>query len=321
MQHLLKNIPLPIAGLALGVVALGNLMPAGLGIVRALCGIVALALVLLVVGRVVMFPGSVHADFRNPLLASVSATFLMTVMQLATYLAPYAFGLALVLWVAAVGAHLMLMAWFSLRFLPRRSLDDVYPTWFIAYVGIIVASVTSPVFGLAQAGYVLFWFGFALYAVLLVLVTVRCVRRPLPQPALPTLCIYGAPMSLSLTGYLSTCPSPEPVFVAVLAVSGQGLLLFACCKLPALLRLPFYPSYAAMTFPFVISATGLGKALALFSSVGYGYPVVLDLVVLAETALAAAMVVYVLVRYTVYLTGRVRDERGSRETVRASEAA
>jgi len=76
-----------------------------------------------------------------------------------------------------------------------------------------------------------------------------------------------------------------------------------------------------MTFPFVISATGLGKALALFSSVGYGYPVVLDLVVLAETALAAAMVVYVLVRYTVYLTGRVRDERGSRETVRASEAA
>jgi len=267
-----------------------------------------------------MFRGSIRKDMENPLLASVSATYLMTIMQLATYLAPYAWTAALVFWGAAVVMHAVLIVWFTMRILPEHRLKDVYPTFFIAYVGIVVASVTSPMFGLARLGLAIFWFGFVAYMAMLVLVTVRCLREPLAQGARPTLCIYAAPMSLSLTGYLAACPQPDVVFACVLGVLAQGLLLFVLVKLPGLLRLPFFPSYAAMTFPLVISSTALGKLLVLLNVNGIVYPAFLGVLVVAETVLAACMVGYVLVRYSVYLVSEVRSKAEAREEARVLEA-
>lgn len=308
MRSLLKIVPIPLAGLALGFAAFGNLLPQTLWPIHILCGVVAALLLVLLVGRVLLFPDDVRSDLHNPLLASVSATFMMALMQLATYLAVYAYDAARILWMAAVALHLVLMIGFSIRFLPRHQMDDVYPTWFIAYVGIVVASVTSPTFAAQQVGLILFWVGVVLYIALLVVVTLRCVRKPLSSGARPTLCVYAAPMSLCLTGYLSVCEVPSVPFVLVLLAFAQGLLVFVLLKLPRLLQLPFYPSYAAMTFPLVISATAFGKALSLFGSQGLLYPPFLDTLVVVEMMLAAAMLLYVLVRYVRYLYVQASEE-------------
>lgn len=307
IAYLLQRVPIPTAGVALGLAALGNLLqPCGEPI-RLACGILAALLLALLVVKLVRFSGVVAQDFRNPIFASVSGTFFMALMQLATYLEPVVHVPALVLWGAAVACHAVLICWFTAVFIAGFKLSDVYPTYFICYVGIVVASVTSPAFGAQGLGRALFCFGFVCYLALLVLVTVRYAKLGVPEPARPLFCIYAAPMSLSLAGYLTVFSEPNLTFAVVLAVLAQLLFAVVLLRLPSLLRLPFYPSYAAMTFPFVITAVALGKTLDALAAAGTAVPGGLEVLLAVETAFATAMVAYVTVRYLVFF-GKVWRE-------------
>lgn len=299
-----RSVPIPIAGLALGVVALGNLLRPWGEAIHTVCGILGALLVALLLTRLAASPRGLADDLRNPIFGSVSATLFMTLMQLATYLAPLSRVAALVLWWVAVVAHAVLICWFTALALANFKLADVYPTYFICYVGIVVGSVTSPSVGMQPVGRALFFFGFACYAVMFVLVTLRYVRHPqVPEPARPLICVYAAPMSLSLAGYLATHATPSLPFVVVLEVLAQILLVVVLTRLPGLLRLPFYPSYAAMTFPFVITATALAGSLSALREAGVAVSGGLDVLLAAEIVLASVMVCYVLVRYLMYLAG------------------
>ena len=297
MREFLKKVPIPTGGLALGLAALGILLKPMSTAAYAACGLCSFALTILLAARLLSDSAGIREDFENPILASVSATFLMTAMQLSTYLAPFAHVPAFAIWACAVIAHFMLMAWFTVYHLRAFDLTKVYPTYFICYVGIVVASVSSPVYGLERLGSAIFWFGFIAYAALLVMVTVRYAKHPVEEGARPLFCIYTAPMSLSLAGYLATEPIPNPVFACVLAVLAQLLLVAVLIRLPHFLRLKFYPSYAAMTFPFVITATALDRTLTMLANAGIVYPAALHVLVGIETVLACAMVGYVFVRF------------------------
>ena len=109
----------------------------------------------------------------------------MTVMQLCSYVQPFSPTASLSVWYAAVAGHFALMIAFSLRFLRRFRLADVYPTYFIAFVGIVVASVTSAAFDRQALGFGIFWFGFIAYLILLAVVTARYVKLPVADSAKP----------------------------------------------------------------------------------------------------------------------------------------
>ena len=72
-------------------------------------------------------------------------------------------------------------------------------------------------------GQAIFWFGFACYAALLVLVTYRYAKHEVPEGARPLFCIYTAPMSLSIVGYLAVADAPNALFVGVMMVLAQVL--------------------------------------------------------------------------------------------------
>lgn len=305
MRTLVEHVPIPTAGVALGLAALGNLLAPAAEAAHMVCGVLSTALVALLIAKIVLFPALIRDDLRNSILASVSATLFMTLMQLSTYLAPLTFLPAFALWAVAVVAHLALMTGFTVRFMAHFKLHEVFPTYFICYVGIIVASATSPAFGMEAAGHALFWMGFAFYLVLLGLVTYRYAKHEIPEPARPLFCIYTAPMSLSIVGYLATAADPNPLFVGIMLILAQALFLLVLARLPQLLRLRFYPSFAAMTFPFVITATALGQATAFLEAAGTALPAFLDVLIAAETGIAAVLVAYVLARYVVFLLGHL----------------
>lgn len=302
MRTLIKNVPIPAAGVALGLAALGNLLQPYSEIAHLFCGALSFCFVALLVAKIALFPQMIRDDLKNSILASVSATLFMTLMQLATYFAPAAWHAAFALWAGAVAGHLVLMVWFTVRFILRFKLSEVFPTYFICYVGIIVASATSPTFGMQAIGQVLFWFGFACYLVLLVLVTLRYLKHEIPEAARPLFCIYTAPMSLSLAGYLSVASEPSVSFVIALLALAQVLLAVVLSRLPLFVKLRFYPSFAAMTFPFVITATALGRSCAFLRDADVleaGLLAnLLDGVLIAETALACLMVLFVVAHYT-----------------------
>ena len=152
MRTLIQNVPIPAAGVALGLAALGNLLQPYTEIAHIACGALSFCFVALLVAKIALFPALIRDDLKNSILASVSATLFMTLMQLATYLAPLAWHPAFALWAAAVAGHLCLMVWFTARFIVHFKLSEVFPTYFICYVGIIVASATCPSFGMQPAG-------------------------------------------------------------------------------------------------------------------------------------------------------------------------
>ena len=77
MRELVARVPIPLAGVALGLAALGNLVAPWAPGVYGLCGILSALCAALLLAKVMMFPAQIREDFQNPILASVSATFCM----------------------------------------------------------------------------------------------------------------------------------------------------------------------------------------------------------------------------------------------------
>lgn len=319
MREIIKKVPIPTAGLALGFAALGNLLQPYTEIAHMVCGGLSVFLMIMLTAKVILFPSMIRDDLQNSILASVSATFFMTLMQLAGYLAPVAIVPAFGLWCVAIVGHFVLMTWFTARYIRRFKLSEVFPTYFICYVGIIVAAVTSPVFGAQAFGRGIFWFGIACYVVLLAVVTTRYIKHEIPEPARPLFCIYAAPLGLSLVGYLSVMPDPNPLFVAIVMGLGQIMMLGVATQLPKFVALKFYPSYAAMTFPFVITAMALGKGVQTLYAAGFSIPAlpVVEALIALETVFAAVMVTYVFVHFMKLFFG---TPKGAEVVALAAEA-
>lgn len=72
---MIKKIPLPATGVMLGMAALGNLLQSYSEGVRLLCGAVSLILGILIVIKIILYPGQFAGDMKNPIMASVSGTF------------------------------------------------------------------------------------------------------------------------------------------------------------------------------------------------------------------------------------------------------
>ena len=302
MTDIIKKVPLPTAGVALGLASLGILLQPYSEVLHFTAGGLSLLMVLILAAKIIGYTQLVKEDLKNPIFAGAFATLFMTVMQLATYLVPLSFVAAFVIWCTAVFAHFSFIAWFTATFMVKFNIKQVFPTHFIAYVGIVVASLTSPVFGLGVLGMGIFWFGSVCFVALLVMMIYRYVKHEVPESAKPLFCIFAAPMSLSLAAYLMVSPEPLLPVVITLTALAQICLIVVLSQLPKMLRLKFYPSYAAMTFPFVVCAIALAKATAFFAALGASEIVlmVLGVLVVVQTVFAAIMVMYVFARYFSY---------------------
>ena len=127
--------------------------------------------------------------------------------------------------------------------------------------------------------------------------------REIAEPARPLFCIYTAPVSLCLAGYLQSVETKSVTMVLFLMVLAGILYITVLVYLPRFLALPFYPSYAAFTFPVVISAIAMKMSTAFLAKMGYAVGF-LPVIVLAETVIAVCLVVYVFIRYMKFLVNR-----------------
>lgn len=301
MKKIIQKVPVPLCGVMLGFAALGNLLQSyGEGI-RYACGIVAAFLLILVLLKLILFPGMVKEDLQNPIMASVAATFPMALMLLSTYVNPFIGMFAKYIWVFAIILHLVLIIYFTMKFIVKLQMPKVFASYFIVYVGIVVAAVTAPAYEALSIGTAAFWFGFVTLLVLLLLVTIRYVKfKQIPEPAQPLFCIYAAPTSLCVAGYVqSVTPKSKEFLLAMLALA-TVLYVIALIKAIGYLKLKFYPSFAAFTFPFVISAIATKQTMACLANMKQPLPF-LQYVVLIETIIAVVFVVYTFVRFMQFL--------------------
>ena len=292
----IKRVPLAISGVILGMAALGNLLQSyGEGI-RLIFGGVAFVLLLLLFCKAIFFPQVIKEEFSNPIGAGVTATFPMSLMLFSVYAKPFLPVIAFPLWCVAIFLQVLLFLYFSKCYVLHFEEKNVHTVWFITYVGIVVASLTSPAYQMQALGQGIFYFGFIALVILLLVVTKRYATLAVPEPAKPLMMIYAAPMALCTAGYTQAFAEKNQSFLLLLLVATSVLYLFALLKSISYLKLPFYPSYAAFTFPFVISAIATKQSVMVLGKMGMNLSF-MQPVVLLETIIAAALTIYACLKF------------------------
>lgn len=290
-----------MAGLMLALAAAGNLVLSYGNAYRNIFGIISAVVMLLLTIKVVTMPKSLGEGFENPVIASVMPTFSMGLMILSTYIKPYIASAAYGVWLIGLILHIVLIIYFTKKYILNFNMKKVFPSYFIVYVGIVSASVTAPAFGLAHWGQYIFWFGFIAYLLLLPLVVHRVFTvSEIPEPAIPTLTIFAAPASLCLAGYLNSFQEKNIMIVGLLGTLSIIMFIAVMLYVPKMLKLQFYPSYSAFTFPFVITAIAIKGTNGFLANIGRGIPSLIYLVKFLELW-AVMMVIYVLIRYVGFI--------------------
>ena len=297
-MNIIKNIPIPISGLILALLSLGNLTQDIHPTLRLLFGSVGVIFLILIIIKVILYHEDIKNDFKNPVITSSSGTFSMSLMILSTYLISFIPNIAYTIWIIGIGLHIMLMIYFTYHFIIGKfDINAVYPTYWIVFVGITMAAITSHAHSVEETGFIFFIIGFIAMAITLPLVIYRYIKySDVPDMNKPLICIFTAVLSILIVGYLNSAQSINTTFLIGLYSIACIFYIFAFCKLIEYRNLDFYPSFSAFTFPFVISALATKGVLGIV-----GKNSLLNTILIIETAIAIIIVIYVLIRYIKFL--------------------
>jgi len=297
-MSLIKNIPIPVCGLILALLSLGNLSQDIHPYLRYLFGSIGIIFLILMVLKIIFYPNSIKEDFKNPVIVSSSGTFSMSLMILSTYIIQFSPSIAYAIWIIGIVLHILLMIYFTYHFIIHNfNISNVYPSYWIVFVGITMGAITSNVHGMNEIGFIFFIIGFISMLITLPLVIYRYLKHPnVPDANKPLICIFTAVLSILIVGYINSSQTMINEFLLALYLIACVFYIFALSKFIEYRNLEFYPSFAAFTFPFVISALATKGVMSKL-----GFNVILDSILKIEIAIATVIVLYILIRYVKFL--------------------
>jgi exfoliative toxin A/B len=295
LKNIIEKIPIPISGLILAFLSLGTIMPEFS--LKFKCVLIGVILIILLLLKVIYYPNQVLTDLSNPIILSCSGTFSMALMILSTYLNPFNGTLAIAIWILGIALHILLIVWFTYRFIIREfDINAVYPSYWIVYVGISMAAITAHVHGLSVIGFICFWFGFASMIITLPLVIYRYLRYPnIEDQNKPLICIFSALISILIVGYINSVNVISIGFLMVMYLIAFVFFLFALVKLISYDNMDFYPSFSAFTFPFVITTIASIEVSKIISEW------IFSVIIPIQALIAGVLVIYVLYKYVEFL--------------------
>lgn len=296
---MIEKIPIPICGIILALLSLGNLLNDTHPYLKIICTTIGILFMILILLKLVLYPQKIRDDFKNPIIASNSGTFSMSLMLLSTLLSPFIPTIAYGVWILGVALHILLMIYFTHHFIIHEfDISSVYPSYWIVFVGITMGAITAHAHGLDEIGFIFFLIGFVAMAMTMPLVVYRYLKYPdIPDGNKPLICIFTAVLSILIVGYVNSYNDISNEFLIALYIFACVFYVFALAKFIEYRKLDFYPSFAAFTFPFVISALATKGAM---SKIGLNN--ILGNVLTIETAIATLIVLYVIIRYVEFLS-------------------
>lgn len=292
-----SRLPLALTGLLLGLTALTNLI---FKFVNPLAAqgllFLSLGLWLLLTVYFCLEKEDCQKQLTSLLTASTFPTYFMA-MMLSPLVLPLARPYLLSIWAIGLVGHLVFLGMFSIRAKKQATWKQVYPGWFVIYVGPAAASITARVVGQILLGQVIFYLTFLAYLILMVALFYRLSKWPLSEQELPNMAIMAAPSSLLLLAFLQLYPCGHSVFLTLLLLLSQGFYWGTFLYLVCRIKTWFAPSFSAFTFPSVSTATALKLGLIRLHLTQYWFAGLS----IFEISLATVIVVYVTLAYCCYL--------------------
>ena len=292
MKVFFNKIPLALSSLVLALFSLSNQISQNTLFSQGIW-LIAVFGFFLVLGRLIIGYRQTQEDLHNPVIASAFPSFFMAAFLFAGRLPLAQTDLSIAWIVVLIGLYIAYIIFFSLRFLHPLSLNQVFPSWFVIYVGPAISIVTVPAsVPTSIKGLILGVTALATLA-LFPLVLWRMRQIAIPHLYRSILAILAAPLALLITSSIKSGQRPDTILLVGLLIFSQLFFFFALGLFAKLVKKGFIPLFAAFSFPLVNSANAFKAAT---TSLKLMNPMT-HLIYLAELLPVLAIMVYLLYHF------------------------
>lgn len=301
LENIIKNTPLPVAGLAFGITGLGGLFAEfGQGYwAKPLFATLDFSVLMIALLKIIYFHSMAKDNLKHPIQAAVAPIIALTLILDAGYLSEPFPTFSFMLWTISAIAFFAYVVWFVWKYILHFELKNVFAAFFIPFVGFCVPVMTSHHLAeyfsmLNPLREYLFLFASILFGLVFLLISWRYIQLPVEENAAkPVFAIYTAPLAMLIVGYVRLPIEHSATSLTIAILLSQALFLMVLRQIPTILKNGFFPSYAALTFPFIITANSLWECLPIF-----GNPLLLTILAWIETLLAITLTAFVCYKYT-----------------------
>lgn len=201
--------------------------------------------------KILRYPAHVIAELHHPVKLNFFPAFSISLLLL-SILWKSVPALSLGLWTAGAVVQIVLTLYVMRSWIhkPHYTMDHVNPSWFIPVVGNIIAPITGSHLGFMEISWFFFSIGLLFWLVLFTVVLYRLFfHEPLTPKLTPMLFILLAPPSIGFVAYTSMVGELD-IFARVLYYSAVFIALVLLTSASTFIRLPFFLSSWAYSFPF-----------------------------------------------------------------------
>lgn len=190
-------------------------------------------------------------EFRHPVKLNFIPTISISIILLSNIWLNFNLYIAHFLFIIGVLAHLsltlsVLHSWFNHQHYQEVHLN---PAWFIPIVGNILVPIPGVTLGFVELSWFFFSIGIVFWLLLFSIILNRILfHNPLPERLMPTLFILIAPPAIGFISYIKLIGDIDAVG-RILYYFSLFITLFLATQLRKLLRLKFFMSWWAYSFP------------------------------------------------------------------------
>lgn len=298
-----EDIPVAIAGISLGFMSISTaLLEFNITWVRHLAVVFSVLCIGFLLIKLILHPNKVINEMKHPMVGSIYPTIFMTLMLIAVYLVEINPSIARGLWLGATVLHFITFVMFAICMIKDFKMENMIPSWFIPTVGIGLAVVTSKPMNMPGISRVLFYYSLLAFILMFPIMIYRLVSmEKLVGPKLPTLMIMVAPANICLAAYFAIADKPNAIFVSILAGISYMSLFYGYTILPKLIKLPFSPGLAPLTFPLGISVVASQRYVKYLGKTASPLEGVVRLFLYVQVIIAILVIGYIVVKTTGFL--------------------
>ncbi|MEA3274846.1 MAG: SLAC1 anion channel family protein [Pseudomonadota bacterium] len=268
------------------------------GALLALAAVLFVVLSALYVNKLLRFRDAVIKELAHPIQLNFFPTISISLLLLGIAALNHWPGAAGVLWVLGTALHLLFTLYVMGVWIHHEHFEihHINPAWFIPVVGNVLVPIAGVPLGFQEVSWFFFSIGMLFWLVLFAIIMYRVLfHHPLPERLMPTFFILIAPPAVGFVAYMQLTGELDP-FARILYYSGLFLTLLLITQVGRFVRLEFYLSWWAYSFPLAaITVASLimfqQTRLVGFAAIGWALLTLVTLVVfylLYRTALAVA---------------------------------
>ena len=303
----LKKLPVPVLPTFVGALTLSNVY-GGLGFTwfRHVTMAIATVVIICYIAKIILYPGTCAAEYRQTVPASLYAGFTMCLMILGSFYYEKGLAFGKWIWLCAVIIHAVHILVFTYNnVIKKRDINTTVPSWFVTYNGIMVSCVTGGAMNMKPMLQAITVYGIIIYLILIPIMIYRLIKFPVKPAVYHTMPVVLAPCSLCVVSMLNTFDPPVAPLLYFLYLCVLLSLLFIVVKLPDFFSFDFVPGFAGLTFPMAIGIVATTKMAGYLTANGQeGLGGALTQISGFQIFLTSMLVGYVLVNFLRMLLGR-----------------